>query len=291
MCLNNCILSEDIHSSYDPLDTDVFGKFEDTCDYMDIESTANIGINTGDLIIMQLNSRGLIGKQSQLSRLLYEIMGDQQIDILIICGTWLTKESEQRLHLPGYNYYGCHRKNNKGEGVGFLISEGLSYKSLNNLDKLDDCVESIFIEIELNTGKALLGSLYRPPNNNPQLFLEYYDELCKSIKSGYKNVIIGLDHNLNLLNHHNHKDTQKFLETLLENDQFPCITRPTRITHHSATLIDNIIVSSNLHFKQNSGIILSDLSDHMPCISVLKNVLKGNKKRSVVKKRNLSEKK
>ena len=50
-------------------------------------------------------------------------------------------------------------------------------------------------------------------------------------------------------------------------------------------------MSSNLHFRQNSCILLSDLSDHMPCLSVIKNVLKGNKVQTKIKKRNLSEKK
>ena len=255
MCLNNCKLNEDIHLSYDPLDTDVFEKFADTCDYLDIESTENIGVDINDLAIMQLNSRGLISKQSELSRLLYDTLGEHKVDIVILCETWLTKESEKRLHFPGYSYYGRFRKNKKGGGVGFLIKEGLHYKPKQDLDKFDDYVEATFIEIAINDGHAILGSLYRPPNSNPKRFLEYYDELCGLIKSKYKHLIIGLDHNLNLLNHHNHRDTQKFLESMMENDHYPCITRPTRITHHSATLIDNIIASGNLHFRQKTVVL------------------------------------
>ena len=42
----------------------------------------------------------------------------------------------------------------------------------------------------------------------------------------------------------------------------PLITKPTRITENSSTLIDNIF--SNFQPFPNAGIIISDLSDHFP---------------------------
>ena len=48
------------------------------------------------------------------------------------------------------------------------------------------------------------------------------------------------------------------------------ITRPTRITHQTATLIDNIFVSGKLYRNFESAIILSDISDHLPILSLLK---------------------
>ena len=41
------------------------------------------------------------------------------------------------------------------------------------------------------------------------------------------------------------------------------ITKPTRITSHSSTLIDNIF--TNIHdYAHMSGIIMCDISDHFP---------------------------
>ena len=71
---------------------------------------------------------------------------------------------------------------------------------------------------------------------------------------------------------------------------FPCITRPARITHQSATLIDNIIVNKELYGNNYSNIVISDLSDHMPSLCLLKNrkcIPIGSNK---CYKRNLSEK-
>ena len=43
----------------------------------------------------------------------------------------------------------------------------------------------------------------------------------------------------------------------------PHILKPTRITHHSATLIDNIFFNS-LNYHTISGNLITDISDHLP---------------------------
>ena len=45
--------------------------------------------------------------------------------------------------------------------------------------------------------------------------------------------------------------------------------RPTRITKNSATLIDNIYISNQLNYKFDSCILLSDISDHMPSLTII----------------------
>ena len=63
--------------------------------------------------------------------------------------------------------------------------------------------------------------------------------------------------------------TQNFLNCLLENDMLPTITRPSRITHNTAALIDNIFVSSGLYRDFDSALILNDMSDHLPVLTLL----------------------
>ena len=43
---------------------------------------------------------------------------------------------------------------------------------------------------------------------------------------------------------------------------FPLITRPTRITSNTATLIDNIF-TNNLNNLSVSGLMFCDISDHL----------------------------
>ena len=56
-------------------------------------------------------------------------------------------------------------------------------------------------------------------------------------------IVIGIDHNLDLLNYAKHRPTREFVCINEKNNLVPGITRPTRITNTSATLIDNIFVT------------------------------------------------
>ena len=71
------------------------------------------------------------------------------------------------------------------------------------------------------------------------------------------------DFNLNLMNYQSHNLTGEFLDMMYSNTFFPLITRPTRITSHSATLIDNIFQNS-LETNLLSSLLFTDISDHLP---------------------------
>ena len=85
-----------------------------------------------------------------------------------------------------------------------------------------------------------------------------------------KELILGMDQNIDLLKSERHKATGKFLDTILSLKLWPVITRPTRITQQSATLIDNIYISYNLQCSFNSLILIDDISDHLLTVALLK---------------------
>ena len=53
----------------------------------------------------------------------------------------------------------------------------------------------------------------------------------------------------------------------------PTICKPTRVTHNSATLIDNIHNDAQLIHNVKSHIIVTNISDHCLCIAVIENRL------------------
>ena len=71
------------------------------------------------------------------------------------------------------------------------------------------------------------------------------------------------DFNVNLLNTDSHVATEEFLDMITSYYFSPYILQPTRITHHSVTLIDNILFNSTEH-NTVSGNIVFDLTDHLP---------------------------
>ena len=60
-------------------------------------------------------------------------------------------------------------------------------------------------------------------------------------------IILGMDHNYDLLKSDTHKATEEFFDLMINNELWLTITHPTHITQNSATLIDNIFISSKLH--------------------------------------------
>ena len=76
----------------------------------------------------------------------------------------------------------------------------------------------------------------------------------------------------------------------MANGLIPIITRPTRVTKSSATLLDNIIVSQKLSNSYTSGVICHDLSDHFPCLTVLKGINCKKNEPLIIKSRKLNEK-
>ena len=98
-----------------------------------------------------------------------------------------------------------------------------------------------------------------------------------------------MDHNMDFLKHSVHKRTQDFIELNLDNNMLPTITRPTRITNNSATLIDNIMVSQNLMTNTDSSIIVDDISDHLPSLVKLTDQLQKMNTTKVITSRNLNE--
>ena len=125
--------------------------------------------------------------------------------------------------------------------------------------------------MEINRPKEkniIVGVVYRPPNQNLQDFMNSLDLLLASISKENKICYVVGDWNLDLINHHCHETTGEFLEIMYSRMFFPVITRPTRITSNTATLIDNIF-TNNLHNFFVSGLMFCDISDHLPIFTLL----------------------
>ena len=78
-----------------------------------------------------------------------------------------------------------------------------------------------------------------------------------------KPCIISGDFNINLLNYLN-SSSQSFIDLLTTLSFLPLIDKPTRITDSSATLIHVDNIFCNILPCPKSGILLSDITDHLP---------------------------
>ena len=269
--------------------------WSDKYDYIDLDSSNNLNLNGLNLIICQLNVHSLLSNQDGIKQLLANLKSrNSEVDIMILCETFLRDHAEHQVNIPGYNLISNHRQHGNGGGTALLVCDGIIHKHRRDLDIFDEkIIESVFIEtISKRRKKIIIGSIYRPPNVNPNLFITTVTELTSKLKLEQKSdIILGMDHNLDLLKLNTHRHTLSFYEIMLENNLLPTITRPTRITQSSATLIDNIFVSENLHRLFESAILLEDISDHLPTIALLKQTRMTIKAPLTFESRNLSESK
>ena len=273
MCVHSVVnrTLSNYHEKYTNVSLDEF----DNCDYV----TRITDVTNNDLVVIQLNIRGISSKRTQLMHLIDNAVQDREPDLILLSETWLTPFSPL-FSIPGYDFHHLDRKKKKGGGVGILSSTRLRCAVRNDLSSNLPESECITIEMSLKNGAhCLVSSMYRPPNSEIPVFLASYSSLICAMKKECPNgTIVGLDHNLDFLKAHSHQLTNDFIQINLDLGMIPTITRPTRITNSTATLIDNIMVSQNNCGNYVASILIEDMSDHLPTICVINSFTANIKK-------------
>lgn len=154
--------------------------------------------------------------------------------------------------------------NQKVGGVALYIDQRYQCKIVNKMYfVLDTIMECITVQIEMEKSKNILIScIYRKPGSNIDMFNGKITEIFSN-NNNKKMVFICGDFNIDLLNPQEHNKTTEFINLMYSIGLYPSITRPTRITINSATLIDNIFTNV-IDYKVESGLIINDVSDHLP---------------------------
>lgn len=126
-------------------------------------------------------------------------------------------------------------------------------------------LESVLVRMSTCGATYRILTVYRPPGS---IFDQFFYTL-NGIISSYKPDYICGDFNIDLLTIENNQNSATFLDGIRTLSFLPVIGKPTRIGGASATLIDNIFVRDFVDFI--SGIIICDLSDHLPIFIICRN--------------------
>ena len=228
--------------------------WNDKCDYIKLDHCTNLNQNNYNLITMQLNICSMLAHQQELSLLLRNLEKKGScVDIVVLCETFLTQKTEKMVNIPGYKLIGDHHPTRKGGGVCILLNENIPYKRRHNIDIFEERIlERVLVEITVKNGRKIItGSMYTPLNAESKHLLDGFETLVTKVRNNPRKVspelIIGIDHNLDLLKGQIHLPTRQFIDKMDKLNLLPTITQPSRITSHSATLIDNIYISQELH--------------------------------------------
>ena len=231
-----------------------------------------------NLSVLNYNVRSINNKIDDLHDFLFRL--PIKFDIVMLTETWLRNSDSQNPleSINEYTPYIKNRPNQAGGGVAILVR-----KSLNQFVSLEPSknhrnltFESIFIDLKIPNQKPLMiGCIYKPPHSS---ITDYNREITKKVsqlKPHNNNLLIGGDFNIDLLKADTHEPTKQNIDTMLSLGLIPRISSPTRITPHSATNIDNIY-SNNIINPISSGIIINDISDHLPNFIILNSEVSRN---------------
>ena len=170
------------------------------------------------------------------------------------------------------------------EEVWLYVDRNLNYKVANEMTTaIGNVLECLTVEFSMENKKNVIVScIYRAPGSNIDICKEWMEKIYTMSKQ--KVIFICGDFNIDLLNPNNHKPTEDFINTMYSLSLYPKITRPSRITSHCATLIDNIFTDV-IDNNTISGLMINDISDHLPVFLVYNNNYKREKRESAFKYR------
>ena len=225
--------------------------------------------------IFHLNIRSLTPKLDQL-RVLIE---NKNIDIFSISETWLHSGiSSHILSIPGYAFerYDRETKLNEhlvkcGGGLGVYYNPNLSCDSEIFSDKN---ISNKDIELQVlqfkrkNAKNIVLLNLYRPPNGDAEVAIDYLNDVILAIPHAQrKDIVVLRDFNIDMLDR-NSPDAKSLKYFGSINGLKQLIDSPTRCTLTSNKIID--LIFSNMDYISNHGTLDVFISDHQPIFLIKK---------------------
>ena len=158
-------------------------------------------------------------------------------------------------------------------GVAIYVKDNLDHSRIDDMCTTNNEFEVLWIEIKNRKGKNFLcGCAYRHPNTDSNNFLEYLEKTFVKINKNKYDIFLMGNFNIDLLQYDSHNPTNDFINAMVSHSFLPYIHQPSRVTDHSATIIDNIF-SNITDYETVSGNITTHIADHfaqfllkkMPC--------------------------
>ena len=183
------------------------------------------------------------------------MLKSHDFDIITISETWLKDNQNimSYLQIPGYVNGFRNREIIKGGGVGYYIKSDIRFKERNDLNSLDDSLESQWIEIKGKNRRSntLIGTFYQPSSMTAEkmVWLKKFDDIISHIMIYHDGpIIITGDLNIDLMKstvisrlYHEMLDTYNLKQH---------ITKPTR---KDTVLIDHILPTNSVKLIHEGG--------------------------------------
>lgn len=246
---------------------------------------------------LHINIQGLLSSLDKLQHMLHILENNNiVIDVIMLCETFLRASlGEQFIQtacaIPGYDFVCRNRVNKLKGGVAIYINRRYKYKVRHDLSLfIEGEFESIFIELLSKPRNVIVGEIYRVPGTPAQEAVARYELILTNLMAvKSSDIIIGTDQNFDYIRINEHNHTADLFNAHISHGLIPVITRPTRITHQTASLIDNIYIKLHGHTHIQSGIITTSISDHLPVFAFYGKPTGHKLNKTEIQRRDLNE--
>lgn len=199
-----------------------------------------------NLNLLSLNARSLYPKMD----LLRALCSVKAYDIISVQESWLNSTiNDFEIAMPGYTIFRKDRTQRYG-GITVYVQSDIKCSLFDADDQLE---ESLWLSLQLRSASVTFGTIYFPSPTNSDI--ESLDNFLNSLSAeAHRNLILCGDFNIDHM-----PNVTSCLRTKLEactqsHGLAQLVTKPTRITPTSKTLIDlvytsdpSIVVSSDVH--------------------------------------------
>ena len=229
--------------------------------------------NSHQFTVLSINIQSIAAKFDKLTAFLHNLQ-EKQFEFSAIClqETWLSENHDASIfQLPGYALISQEKKCCGHGGLIIYLNEQYTY-NIRALHETSNIWEGLFIDIfgpQIDK-KITLGNIYRPPKNNNnnqtiESFIQEFRLVIDLLDRQKQTTIITGDFNIDLLKINERQRFQEYFDLFVTSGFLPKLTLPTRFSRRNCTLIDQIFCkASHSSDKSSAGILISDLSDHLP---------------------------
>ena len=217
-------------------------EFSSDCRYYNMLETTNIfkSCCKNPLSIVHINIKSF-AKNLPLLAFIYQL--NHSPDIIAISETKLRSTTpvnfRYNVNIYGYNFVHADTKTNAG-GVGFYIKEGVDFNILSNFGIDSSNCENVWIEVKLHNPKSAIGVVYRHPAPNLKEFDEKFFQVVDHLNNNKYTYFIRDDFNINPVKYSRDNTVTEYVDMLHSLSCKALISKRTRLTEQSSTLIDHI---------------------------------------------------
>ena len=219
-----------------------------TNDYANVSNSIRVG---------HLNAVSVAKHRDEI----YRIMHGADMDVVLVSESNMKKDTpKSRLHMPGYKLFRRDRLHADRGGVAIYIKSCIAAKYI-PLKYKELEPEMLCIEADINRTKVLIGVLYKAPKSKYWVFDNVLEELAFLTTKYDHNILMG-DLNINQLQ--NNSAAYRYLHNSFLNplQLTQLVTKPTRITDKTTTLLDLMMVTLPQNVKVSNVTDIPGISDH-----------------------------